>query len=368
MVAAPASDVQRSTAAPAASAAAATPAAARLAARTAAQELRDKEEKVDHEKLRDVSQKLCLVLLDDENADADEPVVSDLQLDSAFVQYTYLLGASPTALQRHWKTGQTVLGALNGLHSEDEMKVFSGIQTRKGYDLYLQIVRDLSKGNQQKVSAKATAMEWNVRVSQMLSNAEAQGPGAAEQIRCEFGYLGTKDAQRHADRLTLRVEQTQYAGTINDGLIEFGSSVRELSCPVLEVELDTDMPSWMQHGVGGPAAKVLEPSAVRPVGKRSAPADSLMDHAETKNHCFLCSLNGQPPTECAIVAADGKTYLNRHRKKKNAVVCEWFDSKFPAGNGEREGLQSEATRVKKQAVQNCLRAKKRLTRAAGETG
>ena len=127
------------------------------------------------------------------------------------------------------------------------------------------------------------------------------------------------------------------------------------------------MPSWMQHGVGGPAAKVLEPSAVRP-GKRSAPADSVMDHAETKNHCFLCSLNGQPPTECAIVAADGKTYLNRHRKKKNAVVCEWFDSKFPAGNGEREGLQSEATRVKKQAVQNCLRAKKRLTRAAGETG
>ena len=67
-------------------------------------------------------------------------------------------------------------------------------------------------------------------------------------------------------------------------------------------------------------------------------------------------------------AGDGKTYLNRHRKKKNAVVCEWFDSKFPAGNGEREGLQSEATRVKKQAVQNCLRAKKRLTRAAGETG
>ena len=137
---------------------------------------------------------------------------------------------------------------------------------------------------------------------------------------------------------------------------------------MLEVELDTEMPSWMQHGVGGPAAKVLEPSAVRPVGKRSAPADSVMDHAGTKNHCFLCSLNGQPAAECAIVAADGKTYLNRHRKKKNAVVCEWFDSKFPAGNGEREGLQSEATRVKKQAVQNCLRAKKRLTRAAGETG
>ena len=87
MVAATSSVVQRSTAAPAASAAAATPtpsaAAARLAARTASQELRDKEEKVEHGRLRDVSQKLCLVLLDNENADANEPVVSDLQLDSA---------------------------------------------------------------------------------------------------------------------------------------------------------------------------------------------------------------------------------------------------------------------------------------------
>ena len=372
MVAATSSVVQRSTAAPAASAAAATPtpsaAAARLAARTASQELRDKEEKVEHGRLRDVSQKLCLVLLDNENADANELVVSDLQLDSAFVQYTHLLGASPTALQRHWKTGQTVLGALNGLHSEDEMKVFSGIQTRKGYDLYLQIVRDLSKGNQQKVSAKATAIEWNVRVSQMLSNAEAQGPPeAAEQIRCEFGYIGTKDAQRHADRLTLRVEQTQYAGLINDGLLEFGSSVKELSCPVLEVELDTEMPSWMQHGVGGPAAKVLEPSAVRPAGKRSAPADSVMDHAETKNHCFLCSLNGQSPAECAIMAEDGTTYLNGHRKDRKAVVCEWFDSKFPAGDSERERRET-ARKAKYNALRSCRRAKKRPTGAAGGTG
>jgi hypothetical protein len=359
VVAATVSAVQRSTAAPAASAAGATPAAARLAARTAAQELRDKEEKVDHDKFRDVSQKLCLVLLDDENADADEPVVSDLQLDSAFVQYTYLLGASPTALQRHWKTGQTVLGALNGLHSEDEMKVFSGIQTRKGYDLYLQIVRDLSKGNQQKVSAKATAID---------SNAEAQGPPeAAEQIRCEFGYIGTKDAQRHADRLTLRVEQTQYAGLINDGLLEFGSSVKELSCPVLEVELDTEMPSWMQHGVGGPAAKVLEPSAVRPAGKRSAPADSVMDHAETKNHCFLCSLNGQSPAVCAIMAEDGPTYLTGHRKDRKAVVCEWFDSKFPAGDSERERRET-ARKAKYNALRSCRRAKKRPTGAAGGTG
>jgi hypothetical protein len=236
------------------------------------------------------------------------------------------------------------------------------------YDLYLQIVRDLSKGNQQKVSAKATAIEWNVRVSQMLSNAKAQGPPeAAEQIRCEFGYIGTKDAQRHADRLTLRVEQTQYAGLINDGLLEFGSSVKELSCPVLEVELDTEMPSWMQHGVGGPAAKVLEPSAVRPAGKRSAPADDGMDRAQTKNHCFLCSLNGQPPAICCIKGTDG-SYVNGHRKDRKAVVCGWFDSKFGEGHSERGALKKEAKKVRDQALQNCLRAAKRPTRAAGGTG
>ena len=129
------------------------------------------------------------------------------------------------------------------------------------------------------------------------------------------------------------------------------------------------MPSWLQHGVGGPAAKVLEPSAVRP-GKRSAPApaDSVMDHAETKNHCFLCSLNGQSPAECAIMAEDGTTYLNGHRKDRKAVVCEWFDSKFGEGHSERGALKKEAKKVRDQALQNCLRAAKRPTRAAGGTG
>ena len=151
------------------------------------------------------------------------------------------------------------------------MKVFSGIGTRKGYDQFLQIVRDLSKGNMKKVSAKAISKEWNVRVEQMLSDAEA--PGAKEQILKEYGYVGMKDAQRHGDRLTLRVEQPQYAGSIVDGLIEIGSTIRELSAPVLEVEVDTEMPGWTQRGVGGPAATILKRSAVRPERKRTAPAD-----------------------------------------------------------------------------------------------
>ena len=93
-----------------------------------------------------------------------------------------------------------------------------------------------------------------------------------------------------------------------------------------------------------------------------------MDHAETKNHCFLCSLNGQPAAECAIVAADGTTYLNGHRKDRKAVVCEWFDSNFPDGDSEREGLKEKAKRAKEYALLSCRRTKKRLTGAAGGTG
>ena len=142
----------------------------------------------------------------------EEKRVSARQLDRAFVDYTHVLGADPSALQRDWKTGQTVLQALNGLHGEDETKVYSGIQTRKGYALYLQVVRDLSKGNKNKVSAKAVAVEWNMRVERMVANAASAA--AKKHVEREFGFVGSKDAQAHADRLTLRVEQTQHAASV----------------------------------------------------------------------------------------------------------------------------------------------------------
>ena len=82
-----------------------------------------------------MSRKLCLLLLGNESACSETVSVSGQQLDRAFQQYTHLLGASPAALQRDWKTGQNVLQALNGLQGEDEMRVYSGIQTRKGTEL-----------------------------------------------------------------------------------------------------------------------------------------------------------------------------------------------------------------------------------------
>ena len=339
----------------------------RPATRRAAQEQREKEVQAERDRLDGVKRSLSLVLLDDANANVVEALVSDKHLDAAFTQYTHLLGASPTALQRHWETGQSVLCALNELHGEDQRKVYSGILTRNGMELYLQIVRDLSKGNRNKVSAKAIATEWNVRVEQMLTSAQTER--AKEQIRRDFGFVGTKDAQRHADRLTLRVEQTQQASSIAEGIIEICSTIKELSTPVREVQLDTALPSTVQRGVGGPAAKVLEPSALRPERKRSAPTTTVtededrMDEAETKNHCYLCSLNGRPLGECCIEATDTKVLVEiggcKHSRKKKRVVCAWFDERFPEGHVDRDAKLAHAARVKKNALQSFSRRKRR---------
>ena len=95
-----------------------------------------------------------------------------------------------------------------------------------------------------------------MRVEQLL--AQTQGNAAKRQIRREFGFIGTKDAQRHGDRLKLRVEQTQHAGSICESLIEFCSSIKELSVRVEEVQIPMATQSLAQlASVLGPAATVM---------------------------------------------------------------------------------------------------------------
>jgi len=267
-----------------------------------------------------------------------------------------------------------VLQALNGLQGEDEMRVYSGIQTREGTKLYLEIVRELSKGNTHKVTAKAIAIEWNARVESMLS--AAQGESAKDHIRREFGFKGTKDAQRHADRLTLRVEQLDHAQAIcgsigSGGLIDLCSSIRELSVPVAEVQPVTEMPSSVQRGVSGPAAVVMPRSALGPTSKRDTPEVDRMPEDETKNNCYLCSLNGRPLAECCIKVPGTDEFTPDHSRRKCEVLCKWFDLKFPIGDPERKTKELQAKRVREQAMQKLRRWKKSKMKtsssAAGET-
>ena len=70
-----------------------------------------------------------------------------------------------------WKVGQSVLATVNEIHDQDVSKIFTGIKTRKGFNLYLKIVQDLSNDNKRKVSAPKIATEWNSRQTHSLVSA-----------------------------------------------------------------------------------------------------------------------------------------------------------------------------------------------------
>jgi hypothetical protein len=194
----------------------------------------------------------------------------------------------------------------------------------------------------------------------------AQGESAKDHIRREFGFKGTKDAQRHADRLTLRVEQLDHAQAIcgpigSGGLIDLCSSIRELSVPVAEVQPVTEMPSSVQRGVSGPAAVVMPESALRlPTSKRDEPETTHMSEEEIKNNCYMCSLNGRPAAECCIEMQPGSkpaAFLNEHGRHRKKLTCKWFGRKFP-DDAERDAKEKVAQRAREQAIQTARRRKK----------
>ena len=76
--------------------------------------------------------------------------IGDAELDDAYRQFTQLLGNSPNTLYRDCNTRHTALQALNALQGQDTEKVYTGIRTRVGYAMYLEILESLSHSNQRK--------------------------------------------------------------------------------------------------------------------------------------------------------------------------------------------------------------------------
>jgi hypothetical protein len=141
-------------------------------------------------------------------------------------------------------------------------------------------------------------------------------------------------------------------------LIEFCSSIKELSVRVEEVQIPTVV---QPAGVRGPAAVVMQTSALKIAPKRPA-EDDEMDEAATKNNCYLCSLNGRALTECCILVPGSKPtqYLNGHNRKRAQVVCEWFDGKYKEGSAERAAKVAEAGRVRGNALKRFANRKKKM--------
>ena len=338
-----------------------TGAAMRVQGRLEAKEQREREIK----QQRTVMNKLGGLLLDDERP-SKTAEVKERKLDGAFMQYNQFLTASPTALSREWKTGQSVMRAMWELHGQDEEKIFSAIRTRKGIELYVDVVENLSGDNMRKVSARKIAVEWNARIAAMIAQAETQDD--KQQIQLEYGFIGEKEAKSHTDRLNLRVDQTQKHASMVDKMIDFCRDVKESRSVVGQLEHPVGLRQSMEPGVSGPGACVLEASALRPPGKR-AEAPGVVTEAETKNTCFLCSTNGRTIEECCIKDPAGE-YTAGHGRKKTAVTCTWFDEKFPAGDAGANALRAsktkDAVRLRGNALLVFNRAKKKLKKSAGD--
>ena len=281
---------------------------------------------------------------------ADNWRVTRQQLDAAFVEYAQLMARHPAALDREYKTGQSVLNALNGLHDIDELKIASGIQTRKGLDLYLEILRGLSDNNTHKATDRQVAVEWNRRVSAMCE--AATGDKARAQIRLEYGFVSEKNVKKHTDRLGVRVQQVSMSGSIGVQLKELASHVKQKQANV-EV-MPATAPSWssMQSGSAGPAAQVYETSALQPPAPATAAATpAALTKEQTSNVCYKCFMLGdRPAPQCYLRIAKVLTPGHTGREEGREVDCELFDAAYPLEHADRVAKIEAARKAKRKAI------------------
>ena len=133
------------------------------------------------------------------------------------------------------------------------------------------------------------------------------------------------------------------------------SSIRELSVPVAEVQPVTETPRSVQRGVSGPAAVVMPQSALGPTSKRDTPEVDRLSEDETKNNCYLCSLNGRPLAECCIevpgtIGSKPAQFTLGHSRRRKQVVCKWFDEKFSEDDVERKAKLEHAQKARANAL------------------
>jgi hypothetical protein len=83
-----------------------------------------------------------------------------------------------------------------------------------------------------------------------------------ERIRLEYGYIGEKDAKRHAERLDIRIDQVDKLRSIGAHVMELAASKKEKRTQVAVMPRPTQQRTSMQTGSVGPGAQVYEPSTL----------------------------------------------------------------------------------------------------------
>ena len=79
----------------------------------------------------------------------------------------------------------------------------TAIQTRLGYDMYVDVLRTLSEGGKRKVTDKKIAVEFNKRVDAKL---ETVSTAAERKVILEgIGFVTETNVKRHRERLAARM-------------------------------------------------------------------------------------------------------------------------------------------------------------------
>ena len=291
---------------------------------------------------------------------------SQQQLDVAFMQYTTLLSQT-SALQRDWSTGQSVLAELNKLHGRDEQMIFTGIQTRKGMELYLDLLKQLSDTNTHKVSERQMSIAWNKHVTDLLGRTDDEKQ--KERIRLEYGYIGEKDAKRHAERLDIRIDQVDKLRSIGAHVMELAASQKEKRTQVAVMPRPTQQRTSMQTGSVGPGAQVYEPSTLRPPDRSDAmESEAGLTLEQTKNVCFKCFLLGGRSAEQCWLKDDRGERTPGHTAHKGGreIDCRLFDEKYPTTHEDRQSKIEGARKASRAAQAVCRRAIKKAKPVSNE--
>ena len=179
----------------------------------------------------------------------------------------------------------------------------------------------------------------------------------------EYGYIGEKDAKRHAERLDIRIDQVDKLRSIGAHVMELAASQKEKRTKVAVMPRPTQQRSSMQTGSAGPGAQKYEPSTLRPRDRSDAMQSEVsLTLEQTKNVCFKCFLlGGRTPQQCWLKDDRGERTTGHTAvgQKGREINCKLFDEKYPVGHKDRVAKIEEARKAKKAAAVKCKRRERK---------
>jgi hypothetical protein len=222
---------------------------------------------------------------------------------------------------------------INGLQGGNAEKVCHGLFSDAGKSLCMEVLKKLSNDGARKPTFKEIAVEWATCVDAKV--AAAVDEADRDAVRKMYGYLTTKLARVHHDKLNLRRIQMANIATKKDAIIEIYHSRKER---VIDDTVDHAPELALQV-----APERIDSTTAVPMYSASA-LDVTKGRRETPDPsrtCYLCLLFGFTDT-------DG------HVKELPLADCLKCDENVLVGHAQAKPTDGHAKNLKGKGYM-CLR-------------